>query len=90
MAKMTSEMQEMFNRAGVNQLATSDKSGVPNVVPINFMKILDDETILASAVFMTKTFQNLKENTNAKKRSSLALSQLNRGLYMSHSFIVNN
>jgi len=62
MAKMTQEMQEMFNRAGIKQLATASKSGVPNVVPINFMKILDDETILASAVFMTKTFGNLKEN----------------------------
>lgn len=62
MAKMTKEMQEMFNLAGVKQLATSNKNGVPNLVPINFMKILDDETILASAVFMSKTFQNLKEN----------------------------
>ena len=62
MAKMTKEMQEMFNRVGIKQLATADRNGVPNVVPINFMKILDDETILASAVFMTKTFNNLKEN----------------------------
>jgi len=62
MPKMTNEMQDMFKSAGVKQLATADKNGVPNVVPINFMKILDDETILASAVFMTKTFQNLKEN----------------------------
>jgi uncharacterized protein len=62
MAKMTKEMQEMFNRAGIKQLATADKKGVPNVVPINFMKILDEETILASAVFMAKTFNNLKEN----------------------------
>lgn len=59
---MTKEMQEMFNRAGCKQLATASKNGVPNVVPINFMKIMDEETILASAVFMTKTFQNLKEN----------------------------
>ncbi|MBN1568626.1 MAG: pyridoxamine 5'-phosphate oxidase family protein [Acidobacteria bacterium] len=62
MAKMTKEMQEMFNRVGIKQLATADKKGVPNVVPINFMKIVDDETILASAVFMTKTFNNIKEN----------------------------
>ena len=57
MAKMTKEMQEMFNRVGIKQLATADKKGVPNVVPINFMKILDEETILASAVFMTKNLQ---------------------------------
>jgi uncharacterized protein len=62
MAKMTKEMQEMVNRVGLKQIATADKNGVPNVVPINFMKIVDDETILASAVFMGKTFQNLKEN----------------------------
>ena len=62
MAKMTNEMQEMFNRMGTKQLATADKSGVPNAVPIHFMKLLDDETILASAVFMTKTFQNLQAN----------------------------
>jgi len=62
MPKMTKEMQEMFNRVGIKQLATADKEGVPNVVPINFMKILDEETLLASAVFMAKTFNNLKEN----------------------------
>ena len=62
MAKMTKEMQEMFNRVGCKQLATASKNGIPNVVPINFMKIVDAETILASAVFMTKTFNNLKEN----------------------------
>lgn len=62
MAKMTQEMQEMFNRTGIKQLATADKKGIPNVVPINFIKILDDQTILASAVFMSKTFQNLEEN----------------------------
>ena len=62
MAKMTNEMQEMFNRVGIKQLATANKNGVPNVVPINFMKLLDDETILVSAVFMAKTFQNLQEN----------------------------
>jgi uncharacterized protein len=62
MAKMTKDMQEMFNRVGIKQLATADKKGIPNVVPINFMKIVDDETILASAVFMTKTFSNLTEN----------------------------
>jgi predicted pyridoxine 5'-phosphate oxidase superfamily flavin-nucleotide-binding protein len=62
MAKMTKEMQEMFNRVGIKQLATAGKNGVPNVVPIHFMKIMDDETILASAVFMTKTFNNLQEN----------------------------
>jgi predicted pyridoxine 5'-phosphate oxidase superfamily flavin-nucleotide-binding protein len=62
MAEMTKEMQEMFNRVGIKQLATADKQGVPNVVPINFIKILDNETILASAVFMAKTFNNFKEN----------------------------
>ena len=62
MAKMIKEMQEMFNRVGIKQLATADNKGVPNVVPINFMRILDEETILASAVFMTKTFNNLEEN----------------------------
>lgn len=62
MAKMTQEMQEMFNRTGVKQLATADRKGTPNVVPINFMKILDDQTILASAVFMSKTIRNLEEN----------------------------
>jgi predicted pyridoxine 5'-phosphate oxidase superfamily flavin-nucleotide-binding protein len=62
MATMTNEMQEMFNRVGIKQLATASSKAVPNVVPINFIKILDAETILASAVFMTKTFANIKEN----------------------------
>jgi uncharacterized protein len=47
MAKMTRENQEMFNRAARKQLATAGRKGVANVVPITFMNILDDETILA-------------------------------------------
>jgi hypothetical protein len=41
MQKMAKEMQEMVSRSGITQLATADKEGVPNGVPINFMKIFD-------------------------------------------------
>ena len=62
MAVLDEKMKEIFKQQGIFVFGTAGKDGVPNVVPIGAIKILDDETILVSDQFFNKTLKNLKEN----------------------------
>jgi predicted pyridoxine 5'-phosphate oxidase superfamily flavin-nucleotide-binding protein len=62
MVKLTDEMKESLTGTKLLFLATSSKNSTPNVVPIGAFKLLDDETLLISDQFFSKTLQNLKEN----------------------------
>ncbi|MBN1570267.1 MAG: pyridoxamine 5'-phosphate oxidase family protein [Acidobacteria bacterium] len=62
MALLNERMKEIFLKQNIFVLGTADLKGVPNVVPIGAIKILDDETILISDQFFLKTLNNLKEN----------------------------
>jgi hypothetical protein len=43
-------------------VATASKDGWPNVVPIGFVELVDDETIWIADNFMKKTLANILEN----------------------------
>ena len=43
-------------------IATASKEGVPNVIFVGLMKILDDETLMFVDNFFVKTAMNLAEN----------------------------
>lgn len=60
--KMNPRIKEIFEKQEIIVLATASKDGMPNVVPVNAKKIIDDETILISDQFFNKTLKNLKEN----------------------------
>jgi predicted pyridoxine 5'-phosphate oxidase superfamily flavin-nucleotide-binding protein len=62
MVKLTDEMKESLTGTKLLFLATSSKNSIPNVVPIGAFKLMDDETLLISDQFFSKTLQNLKEN----------------------------
>jgi len=62
MAKLTQRIKEIFEKQETVVLATASKEGIPNVVPVNAKKILDDETILISDQFFNKTLGNMKDN----------------------------
>ena len=62
MAKMTERMQEVFNKVRTAVLATATPDGTPNAVPVGAKKIIDEETILISDQFLSKTLANLKAN----------------------------
>ncbi|SPD75697.1 Flavin-nucleotide-binding protein structurally related to pyridoxine 5'-phosphate oxidase [uncultured Desulfobacterium sp.] len=62
MAKMNKRMMEIFENVSTVAVATSTLDGIPNVVPVGKKKILDDETILISDQFFTKTLVNMKSN----------------------------
>ena len=62
MAKLTEEMKTAFSKVKVFPVATASKDGIPNVVPIGFCWIVDDETVWIADNFMTKSLANLAEN----------------------------
>lgn len=62
MAALTEKMKSIFNNQSGYVFATSSKEGIPNSVPVNAVKLLDDETILVSDQFLNKTLANIKEN----------------------------
>ena len=62
MASLNERMKEIFGKQGIFVLGTADLNGVPNVVPVRSVKILDDETILVSDQYFNKTLKNITEN----------------------------
>ena len=62
MVKMPPEVKETLEKQKPIPIATASKSGVPNVVFVGLMKIVDDETLMFADNFFYKTAQNLKEN----------------------------
>ncbi|MBP2145082.1 putative pyridoxine 5'-phosphate oxidase superfamily flavin-nucleotide-binding protein [Methanofollis sp. W23] len=62
MVKLNEEMKEAFSKVKTFPVATASKDGVPNVVPIGFCMLVDDETIWIADNFMKKTLANVKEN----------------------------
>lgn len=61
MGVLTQDMKDIAAKTAVYILATSDKNGKPNGVPIGIVKVKDDEIVLADN-FMNKTRQNLEDN----------------------------
>ena len=60
--KMPDRVQGLFNRQDLVAVGTSSPDGVPNVVPIFWKKILDDETIIMIDNFMKATKENIQRN----------------------------
>jgi len=62
MVKMPAEVKETLEKQKPVPIATASKSGVPNVVFVGLLKIVDDETLMIADNFFYKTAQNLAEN----------------------------
>lgn len=62
MVKLTQEMKDAFSKVKIFPVATASRSGTPNVVPMGFCMLMDDETIWLADNFMVKSLANLKEN----------------------------
>ena len=62
MVKMPAEVKETLEKQKPVPIATASKSGVPNVVFVGLLKIVDDETLMIADNFFYKTAQNLGEN----------------------------
>ncbi|MDK2889806.1 MAG: uncharacterized protein PWR21_438 [Methanoculleus sp.] len=62
MVALTEEMKAAFSTMKAFPVATASKDGWPNVVPIGFVELVDDETIWIADNFMKKTLANVREN----------------------------
>ena len=64
MAKINDEMRTLLKETDIWVLATADRNGVPNAVPILFVKLMDDDRLLLVDNFMKKTVDNISVNPN--------------------------
>ncbi|MDA0524804.1 pyridoxamine 5'-phosphate oxidase family protein [Methanococcoides alaskense] len=62
MITLTEEMKAAFNTIKIFPVATASKEGVPNVVPIGVISLVDDSTIWIADNFMKKTLSNVLED----------------------------
>lgn len=62
MARLSSEIKNVINKQDVFPVATAASDGTPNVVPMTFVKILDDDNLLIVDNFMNKTKMNIDAN----------------------------
>jgi predicted pyridoxine 5'-phosphate oxidase superfamily flavin-nucleotide-binding protein len=62
MVKMPTEVRETLQKQKPIAIATASKGGIPNVIYIAFLKILDDENIMIGDNYFNKTAANLAEN----------------------------
>ena len=62
MAVLTDEMQDIITNSELFSLATASSTGVPNVVPVKFLRVVDETTIWITDNYFEKTLSNLQEN----------------------------
>ena len=68
------ESMKLALRNNICYFATCSKNGIPNVVPMGLVEVLDDSTIAIVDVLMKKTRKNLEENNNV----AIAVTDVNR------------
>jgi predicted pyridoxine 5'-phosphate oxidase superfamily flavin-nucleotide-binding protein len=62
MVNMPKDVRETLEKQKPIPIATANKAGVPNVVFVGLVRILDDETLMIVDNFFNKTAANLAEN----------------------------
>ena len=62
MGKLTSIIKTAINQADLFPLATASQEGNPNVIPVKFVLIENDDELWLVDNFMDKTLNNLKQN----------------------------
>ncbi len=62
--KLPEEVKKLFEAQSIVAFGTADKGGKPNVVPIAWKTILNDETVLLLDNYMKMSKQDVMENAN--------------------------
>jgi predicted pyridoxine 5'-phosphate oxidase superfamily flavin-nucleotide-binding protein len=62
MVKCTDAMRALLTETEIWILATTDRDGIPNAVPLGCVKLLDDDRLLLVDNFMKKTVENIAVN----------------------------
>jgi predicted pyridoxine 5'-phosphate oxidase superfamily flavin-nucleotide-binding protein len=64
MVKLNEEMKSVFSKVKIFPVATASKDGIPNVVPIGFVRLATDDTLWIGDNYMVKTLANVRENSH--------------------------
>lgn len=64
MGRLNEDAMRVLAQMKVTPVATASKDGLPNVVPMTFVKTLDDSAVLVADNYMDKGARNLEENPN--------------------------
>ena len=62
MAKIPNVVKKAISKQELFCVATSSSKGIPNVVYIKYLKVVDDETILIGDNYLHKTRDNIVNN----------------------------
>ncbi|MDO9465285.1 MAG: pyridoxamine 5'-phosphate oxidase family protein [bacterium] len=62
MAKLPEAVRKAIDKQDVFSVATCSSEGVPNVVYVSWLKVIDDETVLISDNYFSKTRSNILSN----------------------------
>jgi len=62
MGKLTAALRKAIEDTPLYALATASREAIPNVVPVKFVIIENDDELWLVDNFMTKTLQNLQQN----------------------------
>ncbi len=62
MVQLTDEVKKAISNQDTFPVATSSQEGVPNVVYISYLKVIDDQTVLIADNFLNKTRDNILSN----------------------------
>ncbi|QSX06252.1 pyridoxamine 5'-phosphate oxidase family protein [Sedimentibacter sp. zth1] len=62
MTKMNEDVKKVISNMKIFPVSTSTKEGIPNVIPIAFVKVYDEDTLLIADNYLDKTYKNIEEN----------------------------
>ena len=60
MAQLPKMVKDAIDKQDVFPIATCDQDGIPNLVYIKFLKVIDDETVLIADNRFSKTRKNIQ------------------------------
>ena len=62
MTQLTDEVKKAISQQEVFPVATSDNEGIPNVIYVKYLKIIDDNSVLMADNYFEKTRDNILGN----------------------------
>ena len=64
MAKLTADVKKAISLQEIFPVATCNQDGIPNVIYIKYLKVIDDKTVLIADNYLCKTRDNILKNGN--------------------------
>ena len=62
MVQLTDEIKKAISQQEIFPVATSSQDGIPNIVYIKYLKVIDDQTVLIADNYLNKTRDNILSN----------------------------